>query len=111
MSINLEQAAQRILTISEQIEALTEEKGALTAAVLTQVEPGTKRDAGDYTISVGKPVQRLSATRIMLTYPVTEHPHLYKAAIDTAAVKKHLAPAVLAAEGLYDESTPRVTIR
>lgn len=103
--------ADRITQINHQTSELAEEKAALVNLLLTELEPGSKTPAGDFTISIGKPVQRLSTTRIMLAYPVTEAPHLYKPTVDTAKVKQHFSPAQLTAEGLYDESAPRVTIQ
>ena len=108
---NLESIITRYTEITEQIAALTEEKQGLTALLLSEIEPETKLEIGDYRVSVGKITERLNTRRLTEALPVSEHPALYKATIDTAAVKKHVPYVNLKALGVYDTSTPRITIQ
>jgi hypothetical protein len=64
-------------------------------------------DVGDYQVTVTRP-QRLNTAALEAAFPVTKHPHLYTAKIDTAAVKEHLAPTDLAQYKTAGAATVRV---
>lgn len=108
---NLETIVARYAELTHQIAALTEEKQGITALLLSEIEPETKLEIGTFKVSVGKVVERLNTRRLTEALPVSERPELYKATIDTAAVKKHVPYVNLKALGVYDTSTPRVTVQ
>lgn len=64
--------------------------------------------AGEWSVQV-RPSRRLDAKKIEEAYPVAKHPELYKPAIDTAEVKRHIAAIDL--ENFYVESRPSVVIK
>lgn len=65
-------------------------------------------DAGAWTVQV-QHNRRLDPRAIEAAYPVTQHPELYKPAVDTTAVKRHIAAIDL--EDFYVESTARVVVK
>lgn len=75
---------------AEQIKNRQDEIKAILADLLPEGGP-----AGDYRVTVTRP-RRLDAKALEAAFPVTQHPHLYKPAISTAAVRAHIAEVDLA---------------
>ena len=53
--------------------------------------------------------RRLNPGRFQQAFPVAQYPYLYKPAVDTTAIKEHLAPKAL--DAFYDEGRPVVRVR
>ncbi|UOE45912.1 hypothetical protein [Agromyces larvae] len=53
--------------------------------------------------------RRLDTAALASQFPAESNPHLYKAALDTEAIKQHLAPAVL--DAYYRDGAPRVVVK
>lgn len=82
--------------LQEQEAALKEQEAALKAEIrsnLAGLGPGDYQ-AGDHLVSAGA-TRRLDQALISKHYPVTTHPQFYKLTLDTAAVRRELAPAVV----------------
>lgn len=107
----LKSVATRIVEITAEIGVLQQEKEALTAHLLRNLAPGSRTPAGDLTINVSKPVERLNTARLTQAFPVTDRPDLYKPIIDTAKVKQAISTVDLQALGVFDVSTPRVSVK
>lgn len=103
--------AKRLIEINAEIGALQEEKDAITALILHDLTPGTRIEADGLTITVGKPVERLNTRKLTEAYPLLDFPHLYKAVVDTTAVRKHVPPADLEKHGVFDVQNPRVSVK
>jgi hypothetical protein len=52
--------------------------------------------------------RRLDTKAVQAAYPVAQRPELYRPAIDTTELKRHVAAVEL--EGFYNESAPRVVV-
>ena len=88
--------AGQLAIVQAQLRPLQEQEAALKAEIrsnLASLGPGEYL-AGDHLVVAGA-TRRIDNTRIEERYPVTEHPELYKLVVDTAAVRKNLAPAVV----------------
>lgn len=99
--------AARLVTISEQIDRLTQEKQQIQDEIRER-HPYGSTPAGDWEIQVQRN-RRLDTARIEQRYPVAQYPHLYRPAVNTAALKENLAPVEL--EQFYSEGTPKVLVR
>ncbi|WP_159622707.1 hypothetical protein [Ruania rhizosphaerae] len=75
------------------IKALTDRKAELKALIADELDEG-KHPFGEYDAVVTCPM-RLDTAALAKDYPITQHPNLYKASLDTAEVKKRFAPAAL----------------
>jgi hypothetical protein len=65
-------------------------------------------DAGEYQLQV-QHNRRLDAAAIEARFPVAQYPHLYKPAVNTAALKENFAPVEL--EKFYVEGAPKIMVR
>lgn len=102
----LRNLAARYTEINEQLERLEEEK-SMIAEEFRSLGQGN-HDAGDWTVVV-QTNRRLSAERFERDFPVAAYPHLWRPAIDLAAVKENVAAVQL--DAYYDEGKPRVIVR
>jgi hypothetical protein len=104
----LEQLALEATKLAAEAEAIAERVATIKAIMRGRLPRGTHQ-LGAHVVLVKAGARRLNATRLTTAFPFTDRPDLYKAALDTAAVKDRIAPADLAA--YYDEGTPTVEIR
>ncbi|MFT4258021.1 hypothetical protein [Microbacterium sp.] len=96
----------RKVALAEQIDRLTQEKKQIDEK-LAELGPG-KHDAGEWTVTVS-PNRRIDTARIEQRFPVAQYPHLYRPAVDTAALKEYMAPIELNA--FYIEGQPRILVK
>lgn len=68
----------------------------------------TGGDVGDYRVTVTRP-RRLDPKAIEAAFPVTQRPELYRPAINTTAVRKHIAEVDL--ERFMVEGAPVVKVQ
>lgn len=107
--LEVEQLALEDVKLADEAQHIAERRDAIRARLLQiHPEPGTI-PAGPYTVQVKRGARRLNAGRLEADYPVTQHPELYAPKVDTAAVKHHIAGAVL--DAYYDEGRPTVVIQ
>jgi hypothetical protein len=106
--IELDQLAAELVKRQAAIEADKERIETIKATLRRRLPRGTHH-VGAHDVLVKAPARRLNAARLAAAFPVTEHPELYKPAIDTTAVKHHLAPAAL--EQFQDAGTPTVEVK
>ena len=93
--IELEALALEDVKLQDEQAAIAERREQIRARLLV-LHPGTGSiPAGPYKVTVRTGARRLDPVKVAEAYPVVEHPELYKPAIDTTAVKHHLAPAEL----------------
>lgn len=93
--IEVEALALEKVKLADEREAIAERIAQIDARLLT-LHPGTGSiPAGPYKVTVRAGARRLDPAKVAEAYPVVQHPELYRPAIDTAAVKHHLAPAEL----------------
>lgn len=93
---DLAELARQLAAVQTRLAPLKEQEAALKAQIrehLSTLGPGTYQ-AGDHTIAATA-TRRIDVTAIAEIYPVTSNPELYKLTVDVAAVRKHLAPAVV----------------
>ena len=93
-TIRLEQLVIERAKLRADENALNERVKELDTLIGAELDTGTHQ-VGDYKVAITNP-QRINNAKVAAAFPVATHPHLYKPAIDTAAVKHHLAPAELA---------------
>jgi len=94
--IELADLADRLAQVQEQLAPLRDLETALKAemrSTLATLGPG-EYQAGNHVVVAGA-TRRLDQTLIQEHYPATTHPQFYKLTIDTAAVRRELAPAVI----------------
>lgn len=106
--LEVEQLALEKLKRKASIEADKERIDEIDAILRSRLPRGTHQ-AGSVTITVKKGASRLNTSRLTAAHPFTERPELYKPVLDTAAVKRHIAPADL--EAFQDEGTPVVEVK
>lgn len=92
--------------IGAHIEKLREKQERLRAEILNRLDFGT-HPAGSLRVQI-QHNRRLDPAKVQATYPVVSYPELYRPALDTAAVKRHIAPAEL--DTFYVEGAPKVII-
>lgn len=90
----------------ETIDALNQRVDTINA-ILADHLPAGGTVAG-YTVTVTTP-RRLDPRKIEAAFPVAQHPEFYKRAIDTTAVRKHIAEVEL--EQYMTEGKPTVTVK
>jgi hypothetical protein len=101
-------------------DELTQERAALAATVaqlqerITQIDDLYREhlefgvhEFGGLKVSV-QHNRRLDTKKVTAAYPVAQRPELYRPAIDTTELKRHIAAIEL--EAFYNESTPRVVV-
>lgn len=64
--------------------------------------------AGRWSVQV-RSSRRLDARAVEAAYPVAQHPELYKPAIDTTALKDHIAPVDL--DQFYVDNRPSIVVK
>jgi hypothetical protein len=106
--LELDQLAAELVKRQAAIEADKERIETIKATLRRRLPQGTT-NVGSHRVLVKAPARRLVPARLADAFPVTEHPELYKPAIDTTAVKHHLAPAAL--EQFQDAGTPTVEVK
>lgn len=105
--VALEQLVLEDTKLAEDEERIKARRATIRAVLARNLNAGTT-DLADHKVIVSTP-SRLDAKALAEAYPVTEHPELYKPAVDLDAVKHHLAPAVL--DGYRRAGSTTVTIR
>jgi len=88
--------ADQLARVQEQLGPLREREAALKAEIrsnLASLGPGEYL-AGDHLV-VAAATRRLDPKLIEQDYPATTHPQFYKLTVDTAAVRRELAPAAV----------------
>lgn len=89
------------------IEADKERVAEIDSLLLKDLEAGT-HTIGDHKVQIRAGSRRLNTTRLAKALPFTQRPELYKAVVDTTAVKHHLSPAEL--EAYQDQGNPTVVL-
>lgn len=106
--MNLEQLATRWAQIKTDVETLKAEEEEIKQQ-LSSLAPGN-HDAGEHRIQVQAPRRTLNKKKIAQAFPAEQYPAIYSMQLDTSAVKKQIAPAVL--EGYMDEAaTPTIILK
>lgn len=105
--LEVEALALEWVKLADERSSIDERLEAIKAQLLAALEHGTHQ-AGPYRVQVKSAPRRLNTTRLQQAFPVTQHPELYSARVDTAAVKAHIAGVVL--DDFYDEGRPQVVI-
>lgn len=103
----LEQLAMHRAKISEEIKNLDDIRKEYDEKITALAGEGTTK-AGPYKVTVTVP-KRLDAKAIEAAFPVAKHPEFYKRAVDTAAVKDHIAKVDLAAYQTAGSPTVRIS--
>lgn len=107
--LEVEALALEDVKLADEQAAIAERREHIKARLLTlHPEPGTI-PAGPYKVIIKAGPRRLDPAKVAEAYPVTQHPELYKPALDTTAVKHHLAPAEL--ERYQSQGRPQVVIQ
>ncbi|NEG90583.1 hypothetical protein [Bifidobacterium aerophilum] len=102
------QQAQRIAVIDSQIKELMEERDDLKSQILmSHPDPGSY-EAGALTVTVKTGAKRLDPRKLEQAYPADKYPQLYKATLDTKAVRSQFAPAAL--EAYQTTGNPTVVV-
>lgn len=108
-TIELEALALEDVKLADEAAAIAERRDTIRARLL-QLHPGTGTvQAGPYKVTVRAGARRLDPAKVAEAYPVERHPELYRPAVDTAAIKHHLAPAEL--ERFQTQGRPTVVIQ
>lgn len=107
MSMTTEELVARRVHINEQIDRLTQEKQQIDEKLREEHDLG-KHEVGDWTLTV-RANRRLNAQRFEQRFPVAQYPHLYRAAVDSAALKDNFAPVDL--EQFYDVGAPVLVVK
>ena len=107
---DLEHAIVELIAVRAGIEQLTTRRGELEDLIRALVPAGTRQTVGDHTITVSTPVRRLNTRALAADNPATARPELYKASLDTTAVRRFFSDADLEAGGYYTTSTPTVKL-
>lgn len=102
---NIEHLIRARLTIDEQIDQLNAEREQINHAILDALPEGGQ--VGETKVTVTTP-RRLDTRALAAAYPVAGHPALYKATLDTKAVRKHIAEVVL--DGFMVDGKPSVRL-
>lgn len=101
-----EELVERRVTLKQDLEYIQAE--------LEQIDDEIRKkgvgthDAGAWKVQV-RANRRLDPKKIETAYPVAQHPELYRPAIDTESVKRHIAAIEL--EDFYTENRAAVVIR
>lgn len=106
--IALEQLVTEYTKLGAEVEAIKERQDEIKTLLLTKLPQGT-HEAGPFKVTVKAGAKRLNNAALMAAYPVTAHPEMYKAALDTTAVKKHIAPVEL--EQFQDTGAPTLAVK
>ncbi|QIK83010.1 hypothetical protein [Sanguibacter sp. HDW7] len=106
--IDIEQLAAELAKRQDAIAADVDRIAEIKAILATRLPIGSLA-VGDYKVIVKAGARRLSTSRLTAAFPVESYPALYKAALDTAAVKEQFAPAALAE--YQDQGKPTVEVR
>lgn len=91
--ITLEQLATRKVKLRDEKAAIDEEIALIDAQILDVADTGTT-PAGPFKVIVTEP-ERLDTAALSAAFPVAQHPELYKAVLDTTAVKDRMSPVQL----------------
>jgi hypothetical protein len=105
--LRIEQLAIEDVKLRDEEAAIKERRDEIKSILRTLVPVGTT-PAGTYKVIVTDPA-KLDTKALAEAYPVTSHHHLYKPTLDTAAVRKHVAPVDL--EKYTTHGTPVVTVK
>lgn len=90
----LEQLAMHRAKIAEEVKNLEDLRKEYDEKIADLAGEGTTK-AGNYKVTVTVP-RRLDPKKIEEAFPVAAHPEFYKRAVDTTAVKDHVAKVDLA---------------
>lgn len=102
----LERLTMHRVKVAEEIRNLETIRKEYDEQIVALAGEGTTT-AGPYKVTVTVP-RRIDAKAIEAAFPVAQHPELYKRAVDTTAVKNHIAKIDL---GQYQtEGSPTVRI-
>ena len=85
------EAALELAQIKVNIKQAETRKAELDELLKSALPPGEPIDLGDVTVNI-RETRTLDPAKFEKAFPVAEHSVLYKLAIDTAAVKEHIAP-------------------
>lgn len=86
----------QLAKVQERIAVLHEQEATLKESILRTCKAGPDTYAAGELAVIVSASRRLDADAIAARYPVAQNPHLYKAVIDTAAIRQHLSPVQLA---------------
>jgi hypothetical protein len=89
----VEQLAIRKAKLRDEKNAIDEEIAAVDTQLRALLPDGTT-PAGPFKVIVTAP-SRLDTKKLAEAFGPAQHPELYRAAIDTTAVKEHMSPAQL----------------
>ncbi len=103
----IEDYVARRVELKEQIERYEQEVQLIDERLREAFDFGNN-DAGEWTVQV-QHNRRLNTAAIEAAFPVAQFPHLYRPAVDTAAVKENLAPVVL--DQYYSEGTAKILVK
>lgn len=106
--LRIEQLAIEDVKLRDEETAIKERRDQIKSILRTLVPVGATQPAGPYKVIVTSPA-KLDTAALAKAYPVATHHELYKPTLDTAAVRKHLAPIDL--EQYSTHGTPVVTVK
>ena len=106
--IRNEQLVIEAVKLQAEAEAIKERLDTIKAILVNTFGGGT-HTIGAHKVQIREGVRRLSSARLTKAYPAEQYPQLYKAAIDTNAVKTNFAPVAL--EDFYDVGSPVVSFK
>lgn len=104
---DLEQLAMHRAKIAEEIKNLDDIRKEYDEKIAALAGEGTTQ-AGAFKVTVTVP-KRLDAKKIEAAFPVAQYPTFYKRAVDTTAVKDHIAKVDLEAYQTAGSPTVRVS--
>lgn len=107
-TIDLPALVNELATIKENIEQQTERKKTIEAILIENLTFGT-HELGGHQVQIRAAAGRIDAAKVAANHPFEQTPEIYKATIDTALVKHHLAPAEL--EGYKTYGQPTVSVK
>lgn len=105
-TIDLEQLVLEHTKLTDDIAALTERRDTIKHLLAKHLPDGG--NIAGHVVQVTRP-RRLDPKALEQAYPVAQHPELYRPALDTAAVKKHIAEVEL--DAFKIEGRPSVTVK
>lgn len=100
--------AMRLGEVRRAIAELDQAKVALEEILRTKPVGEDDEEIAGFKVSTS-PNRRLDDKRLMNDFPEGDHPNLYKVALDSAAVKRAIAPDEL--DAYYNEGEPRLNFK
>lgn len=98
----LEKLRKEYLRNQAELDRLTDMQNGIKQRMLDAIQAGKDIPEG---VTPRAAVGRIDNAKLANAYPVGQFPHLYKPAIDNAAIKEHIAPAELEQYKKYGEAT------